>query len=89
MARTGTGVEVRPKSIRFTFVPGKPTLLVNGQPAAPTPANVKWACRLAAEIRERTRILLVGKAMFHQTYRHAECAEWASLLGNELKAKGM
>lgn len=55
MARTGSGVEVRPKSIRFTFVPGKPTLLVNGQPAAPTPANVKWACRLAAEIRERMR----------------------------------
>lgn len=55
MGRTGSGVEVRPKSIRFTFVPGKPTLLVNGEPAAPTPANVKWAHRLAAEIRERMR----------------------------------
>lgn len=55
MGRTGAGIEVRAKSIRFTFVPGKPTLLVNGVPAAPTPANVKWAHRLAAEIRERMR----------------------------------
>lgn len=55
MGRAGSGVEVRAKSIRFTFVPGKPTLMVNGQPAAPTPANVKWAHRLAAEIRERIR----------------------------------
>lgn len=29
--------------------------MVNGKPAAPTPANVKWALRLAAEIRERLR----------------------------------
>lgn len=55
MGRTGTGVEVRERSIRFTFVLGKPTLMVNGEPAKPTPANVKWAHRLAAEIRERMR----------------------------------
>lgn len=55
MGRLGMGVEVRPSSIRFTFVPGKPTLMVNGQPAAPTPANVKWAHRLAAEIREKIK----------------------------------
>lgn len=55
MGRTGSGVEVREKSIRFTFVPGKPTLMVNGAPASPTVANVKWAHRLAAEIRERMR----------------------------------
>lgn len=55
MGRAGSGIEVRAKSIRFTFVPGKPTLMVNGVPAAPTPANVKWAQRLAAEIRERMR----------------------------------
>ncbi|RVU45329.1 site-specific integrase [Rubrivivax rivuli] len=55
MGRTGSGVEVRAKSIRFTFVPGKPTLMVNGVPALPTPANVKWALRLAGEIRERMR----------------------------------
>lgn len=55
MGRIGSGVEVRTKSIRFTFVPGKPTLMVNGVPAKPTPANVKWAMRLAGEIRERMR----------------------------------
>lgn len=55
MGRTGSGLEIREKSIRFTFVPGKPTLTVNGEPAKPTPANVKWALRLAAEIRERMR----------------------------------
>lgn len=55
MGRTGSGVEVRERSIRFTFVPGKPTLMVGGEPARPTAANVKWALRLAAEIRERMR----------------------------------
>ena len=39
MGRTGAGVEVREKSIRFTFVPGKPTLMVDGKPVLPTPAN--------------------------------------------------
>lgn len=37
--------------------------MVNGVPAAPTPANVKWAHRLAAEIRERMR---------HGTFSQAE-----------------
>jgi integrase len=72
MGRTGSGVEVRPRSIRFTFVPGKPTLLVNGVPAAPTPANVKWAHRLAAEIRERMR---------HGTFSMAEYFPLAGTAG--------
>lgn len=55
MGRTGSGVEVRGSSIRFTFIEGKPTLRINGEPAAPTVANVKWAHRLAAEIRDRMR----------------------------------
>jgi integrase len=55
LGRTGAGVEVREKSIRFTFLPGKPTLTVQGTPAAPTPANVRWAHRLAGEIREKMR----------------------------------
>lgn len=53
MGRIGQGVEKRPNSIRFTFLEGKPTLRINGEPAAPTPANYKWACRLAAEIRQK------------------------------------
>ena len=48
-----TGIEVRPKSIRFTFLPGKPRLMVNGNALRPTPANLKYAYRLAAEIRQK------------------------------------
>lgn len=55
MGRTGAGVEVRPTSMRFTFLPGKPTLMLNGAPMAPTPANVKYALRLAAEMREKIK----------------------------------
>lgn len=54
------GVEVRETSIRITFtLDGKQqrqTLLVNGGPMAPTPANIKYAERLAAEIREKIRL---------------------------------
>lgn len=52
MGRAG-GVEIRGKSIRFTFLPGKPRLMIAGAPAAPTAANVKWAHRLADEIRQK------------------------------------
>ncbi len=53
MGRTGHGVEVRARSIRFTFLPGRPTLMVNGEPVKPTPPNVAYAKRLAAEIRQK------------------------------------
>lgn len=71
MGRTGSGIEVREKSIRFTFVPGKPTLMVNGTPAAPTMANIKWACRLAAEIRDRMRF---GTFSMAEYFPHAGTA---------------
>jgi integrase len=55
----GNGVEVRETSIRLFFIlEGKrrrETLMLNGKPMAPTPANVKYATRLAAEIRDRIR----------------------------------
>lgn len=54
------GVHVRPKSLQVTFTyEGKqhrPTLYLNGKPLAPTPANIKHAERLAAEIREKIRL---------------------------------
>lgn len=75
MGRVGMGVEVREKSIRFTFVPGKPTLMVNGAPAAPTPANVKWAYRLADEIRDRIR---------HGTFSMAEYFPLAGTAGEQI-----
>lgn len=61
MGRSGAGVEVRPKSIRLSFVlvpgeaPVRRTLMIAGKVAAPTAANIKYAHRLAAEIRERIR----------------------------------
>ena len=59
MGRKGDGVEIRDKSIRLSFAhEGKPhrhTLMLNGSPLPPTPANVKYAHRLAAEIRDKIR----------------------------------
>ena len=75
------GVEVRAKSIRITFTAdGKQqrhTLMVNGTPAAPTPANVKWATRLAAEIRDRIR---------HDTFSLAEYFPAAGVAGSSTVA---
>ncbi len=60
MGRAGTGVNIRPNSIRVTFtLEGKQhhqTLVLNGQPMAPSPANIKYAERLAAEIRGKIRL---------------------------------
>jgi integrase len=57
MGRTGSGVEVRETSIRlhFTFEGRacKETLKTDGKPMPPTPANLKYAHRLAAEIRQK------------------------------------
>jgi integrase len=59
MPRTGDGVEVREKSIRVSFIldgmPQRKTLMTNGKPLTPTPANIRYAQRLAAEIRDRIR----------------------------------
>jgi integrase len=49
------GVEVRPNSIRLTFLPGKPTLMAEGVPIRPTASNIARANKLAAEIRERMK----------------------------------
>lgn len=59
MGRKGTGVEVRETSIRLSFTtengPQKKTLCINGQPAKPTQANIKYAHRVAYEIREKIK----------------------------------
>lgn len=60
MGDHGQGVEVRPNSIRLHFTLDgqslKRTLRTNGAPMAPTPANIRYAQRLAAEIRERIQL---------------------------------
>ncbi|WP_201525066.1 Arm DNA-binding domain-containing protein, partial [Bordetella pseudohinzii] len=59
MGRKGTGVEIREKSIRISFTlegaKKRETLKVNGTPMPPTPANIRYAERLAIEIREKIR----------------------------------
>ena len=59
MGRKGTGVELRSNSIRIQFtVDGqvvRRTLNVDGRTLPPTSANLKYANRLVAEIRERIR----------------------------------
>lgn len=53
------GVEIRARSLRILFsingVKHRETLMLNGEPLAPTPANIKYADRLAAEIRDRIK----------------------------------
>lgn len=60
MGRTGSGVEVRERSIRITFThEGKQerrTLTLNGKPIAPNQPNIRHAHRLAAEIKDKIRL---------------------------------
>lgn len=59
MGRGGNGVEARDNSIRIHFTwngeARKETLRTDGNPMPPTPANLKYAARLAAEIRQKVR----------------------------------
>ena len=57
MGRIGSGVEARDSSIRIKFVYKGETirerLMLDGKPIPPTPANLKYAERVAAAIRRR------------------------------------
>jgi integrase len=59
MGGVGNGVEVRNKSIRIKFtLEGKrqsPTLMLNGEPMKPTAPNVRYAHRLAIEIKQKIK----------------------------------
>lgn len=59
MGRTGDGVEVRENSIRLHFTyegkAHKETVRTDGEPMRPTPANIKYAHRLAQEIKDKIR----------------------------------
>lgn len=59
MGRNGSGVEARDNSIRIHFTyqgaARKETLKTDGKAMAPTPANLKYAHRLAAEIKDKIR----------------------------------
>ena len=59
MGRNSGGVEARDNSIRIHFTwndeARKETLRTDGKPMAPTPANLKYAHRLAQEIRDKIK----------------------------------
>lgn len=67
MGGKSNGVTVRDSSIRLSFTfEGKrefKTLMLNGEPMLPTPANIKYAHRVAIEIKEKIR---------HQTFSMVE-----------------
>ena len=67
MGRKGTGVEARANSIRIHFTwngeSRKETVRTEGAPMPPTPANLKYAHRLAAEIKGKIE---------HGTFAYAE-----------------
>ncbi|WP_250534931.1 site-specific integrase [Caballeronia sp. AZ10_KS36] len=59
MGRTTGGVEVREASIRLSFTAGgvryRTTLMIDGAAVLPTPANIKYANRLMAEVSARIK----------------------------------
>lgn len=59
MGGKSNGVMVRERSIRLNFTyEGKrqfQTLMLNGEPMLPTPANIKYAHRLATDIKDKIR----------------------------------
>lgn len=91
MGRTGTGVEVRERSIRLSFAfEGKQerrTLALNGKPLAPTPPNVRHAQRLAAEIKDKIRLGVFSLAEYFPEDGDSGSATVATQLGRWLKAQ--
>lgn len=75
MGRAGDGVEIREKSIRITFTwegrARKETLKTDGEAMPPTPANIKYARRLAAEIRDKIRHGTFALGDYFPASRHA------------------
>ncbi len=71
MGRAGQGVDVRETSIRITFtLNGKQhreTLMVNGEPVKPNAAGLKYAARVAADVRDAIRHDRFSMAEFFPT----------------------
>jgi integrase len=95
VGRKGSGVEIRDASIRISFTPAKgekaqrQTLCVNGEPLKPTPANVKYAHRVASEIRDR---IAAGTFRLVDYFPHAagglsSDASLGAALDNYIKSK--
>lgn len=87
MGRKGSGVEVREKSIRLTFTLAdgtaeRQTLYLDGEPVRPTPANVKYANRIAAEIRVKIE---AGMFIMGEYFPHAETATTNHTIAGAIK----
>lgn len=87
MGRKGTGVEVREASIRLHFTidgtPRKETVVTEGKPVPPTPANIKYATRLAEEIREKIRHGTFVYADYFPASKHATTGQ-GTTFGDQL-----
>lgn len=75
MGRKGTGVEIREGSIRLSFTLNgmgcKETLKVSGAVMAPTSANIKFANRLAADVRRAIEAGTFSYEEFFPDSKHA------------------
>lgn len=95
MAGKTSGVEARPNSIRIRLRAGGQsiceTLMISGEPMAPTPANLKYAARVVDDIRRRAALGTLNLADFfpHSTKASAEGATTLGpLLDDWLMSKG-
>ncbi len=79
------GVEVRETSIRILFSyqmkQRKETLYLDNAPLAPTPANVKYARRVAAEIRDKIK---AGTFVYADYFPHSPLAVPVAVDGSML-----
>lgn len=91
MGRTGLGVEVRERSIRFAFTfdgrQHRRTLELDGAALTPTPANVKHAERLAREIKDKIRLGLFVMAEYFPEGGDAKALTVAGQLDQWIKAQ--
>jgi len=97
MGRIGTGVEIRDSSIRIMFILNgekiKERVTLNGKSLEPTPANIKYATRLAAGIKRRIAQGAFDYAEFFPDSPRAKVAEakramFGDLADLWLKSKG-
>lgn len=86
------GVQVRPNSIRLSFsyagTRHQRTLYLNGAPLTPTPANIKYAERLAAEIREKIRLGTFSFAEYFPADRDTDsCLSFPDMIENWIRVQ--
>lgn len=85
MGRIGSGVEARETSIRIQFVfdgePRRERLTLNGKSLPPTPANLKYAGRVAADIRRRIAAGTFDYAEFFPDSPHAKAGDTVATFG--------